>query len=78
MSYANCSICGGKVVERHVQTEFWWGDDLMIFENVPAGVCENCGEQYFKGEIYDKITRMAEEKTNVKREIKVPVKEFVS
>jgi YgiT-type zinc finger domain-containing protein len=23
------------------------GRDISIVENVPAGVCENCGEQYF-------------------------------
>lgn len=41
--YANCSFCKGKVVEENVDTEFWWGDELLIFEGVPAGVCQECG-----------------------------------
>ena len=51
MKRANCSFCGGKVVEENIDTEFWWREKLVAFEDVPAGVCEKCGEQYFNADV---------------------------
>jgi YgiT-type zinc finger domain-containing protein len=60
MKYANCSFCDGSVKPEQIETEFWWGDQLVVFENVPAGVCEVCGEQYFQGEVYDRMVKLAQ------------------
>ena len=60
MKYANCSFCGGKVKEEIISTEFWWGDKLVAFENVPAGVCEKCGEEYFSAKVYADEIAMGE------------------
>jgi YgiT-type zinc finger domain-containing protein len=46
-TYDDCSLCGGEVIEKRVQKVCWWGDRLVaVIEDVPAGVCQQCGERY--------------------------------
>jgi YgiT-type zinc finger domain-containing protein len=42
-----CYFCKGRVVEQKVKVDFRWGQKLKIIENVPAGVCQQCGEKFF-------------------------------
>ncbi|MBS0183725.1 MAG: YgiT-type zinc finger protein [Nitrospira sp.] len=30
---------------------FRWGEELKIIEQVPAEVCEQCGEKYFQTQV---------------------------
>ena len=34
-----CYLCGGTPEFRHVTAENWWGEQLVLVENVPAWVC---------------------------------------
>jgi YgiT-type zinc finger domain-containing protein len=57
--YDDCTFCGGRVQERLVTKACWWGDQLTaIVENVPAGVCDQCGERYYKARILKEIEAM--------------------
>jgi YgiT-type zinc finger domain-containing protein len=50
-----CPVCHHAMTAalvRHVQT---WHDTMVIFENVPAEVCEQCGEQLFTGAVVDRL-----------------------
>ncbi len=54
--YDDCAFCGGRVQERLVTKDCWWGDQLVaIIENVPAGVCDQCGERYYKANTLKEI-----------------------
>jgi len=44
---ADCSSCGGQVEEAHVTHDYRRRGNLLVFENVLAGVCRQCGEMYF-------------------------------
>jgi YgiT-type zinc finger domain-containing protein len=55
----SCYFCKGKVVQQPTSVDFWWGDDLKIIENVPAGVCTQCGEKYFEAPVYKQMERLA-------------------
>jgi YgiT-type zinc finger domain-containing protein len=55
----SCYFCKGKVVEQVTSVDFWWGNDLKIIENVPAGICQQCGEKYFSPEVYKGMERLA-------------------
>lgn len=62
-TYDDCTFCGGRVTEKHVQKACWWGDKLMaIVDNVPAGVCEQCGERYYKASVLKEIESRLKEK----------------
>ncbi len=64
------------MVERAVRVDFRWGDKLVVFEGVPAGVCEECGEEYLRPDVYDRMAGVAETGTPAKAQITVPVYEY--
>lgn len=75
--YHRCRLCGGKVSEQKITVDYRWGEDLVtVIKNVPAGVCEACGEQYFKAEIVKAMERAAGSKKKPKEVLKVPVREL--
>jgi len=62
-TYDDCSFCGGRVTDKLVQKACWWGDKLIaIIDNVPAGVCEQCGEKYYKAQVLKGIETLLKEK----------------
>lgn len=75
--YHRCHFCGGEVLEKRITIDYRWGDKLMaIIENVPAGVCQICGEQYFKAEVVKEIERIASSEETPKRMLQVPLREL--
>lgn len=74
--YADCSFCGGKVTEKKIKVDYRTGDELVVFENVPAGVCRQCGEKYYTAKVVKTLEQMARDKTIEGRIIHVPVKSF--
>jgi YgiT-type zinc finger domain-containing protein len=75
--YNRCSLCGGEVTEKRITVDYRWGDALAaLIENVPAGVCEVCGEQYFKAEIVKAMERLAHSAERPKKIIEVPLREM--
>lgn len=53
--YGDCVYCGGEVAERNEQIDYRFHDQLYILENVPTGVCSQCGEQFFTAEVARKM-----------------------
>ena len=75
--YHKCHFCGGQVLEKRITIDYRWGDKLMaIIENVLAGVCQVCGEQYFKAEVVKEMERIATSEETPKRMLQVPLKEL--
>jgi len=71
-----CFQCGSSTVKKLITAENWWGDSLTLVENVPAWVCENCGEQYFDAEVVKELDKMKNGQLKAKRFIQVPVYGF--
>ncbi len=57
--YADCTYCGGEVVEQRIDYDYRRQKRLMVVSNVPAGVCRQCGEKYFKPDILTRHLRMS-------------------
>ena len=75
--YQKCFFCGGKVVEEKITVDYRWGEEfLAVFKNVPAGVCQVCGEQYFKPEIVKEMEKAVQSKEEAKEIIQIPVREL--
>ncbi len=53
--FGDCSFCGGSVEERKIEYDYRRKAHLLIIENVPAGVCRQCGEVYFLPQILKKM-----------------------
>ncbi|HEY89416.1 MAG TPA: type II toxin-antitoxin system MqsA family antitoxin [Thermoflexia bacterium] len=74
--YADCYFCGGQVQEKQVDVIRHWNGRVIMIEDVPAGVCNQCGERYYWGDVaeeMDRIMHVAEKELQVKRELRVPV-----
>jgi YgiT-type zinc finger domain-containing protein len=50
-----CSFCEGKLYEGRTEFVAKVGDEVISIKDVPAYVCENCGEAYFTPKISRKI-----------------------
>ncbi|MGM0421115.1 MAG: type II toxin-antitoxin system MqsA family antitoxin [Bacillota bacterium] len=54
-----CPICGGDTHPDVVKMSLWRFDRLVIIEDVPAFICERCGEQYYNEETETKISELS-------------------
>ena len=53
--------------------ELRWQGELFIFEDVPMGVCTQCGEKVSKPEVAKAIDRVLQEKKEPAKTVQVPV-----
>ena len=68
-----CPVChGGMMFERvrHLQK---WQDHVVVFENVPADVCNRCGEILIAGPVVDHLNQVLWTMGPAARTMEVPV-----
>ena len=41
--YGECEVCDTPLQEQYIKQDFWVRGELLILDNVPAGVCPQCG-----------------------------------
>ena len=46
------------MVEAKTEVDFRWGKKLKVLKNVPARVCQQCGEKYFQATIYKAMEKL--------------------
>lgn len=68
-----CNVCHGHV--KHTTTTYTqeYEGRLIIVENVPAWVCEQCGETYFDPEVVERIQNLIWSNTEPSRTVITPV-----
>jgi YgiT-type zinc finger domain-containing protein len=74
--YANCSFCGGGVDEHVVNVDYRTNNKLIIIENVPAGVCKQCNEQYYTAKVAKAMEKIAVQSKRPLKILSVPVHRF--
>ncbi|MBI3583813.1 MAG: type II toxin-antitoxin system MqsA family antitoxin [Nitrospinae bacterium] len=74
--YCDCSFCGGEVKEEKVELDYRYNGELYIFQNVPTGVCQQCGEKYLTAEVAKKIKHKILTKEKWDKIVAIPVDEF--
>lgn len=73
--YGDCHTCGERMVEKRVKQDFWIKGKLIVVEDVPAGVCPQCGERVVTAEVGREIGALVlrPKKQRKPRTITVPV-----
>jgi YgiT-type zinc finger domain-containing protein len=75
-----CSHCQSpKLRAARVQSAFWHDDRLVVIEDVPALVCDACGEQYYDDNtvvMLDLLRGNGFPAEQAVREVRVPVFSF--
>lgn len=73
-SVPRCKYCGCDTSEDVIKAAFWTNSGLILIEDIPARLCEGCGEQFFKEEITQRIQQVIKYPiAKAKRQIRVPV-----
>jgi YgiT-type zinc finger domain-containing protein len=71
-----CEYCGGPIVERRVTLHRKVRDGYVLIENVPAGVCKECGARYFAANVLKTIQENIRGRRKAEREVCIPVYSF--
>ena len=72
-----CEYCDGTVQERKVDREaFKHRDGFVILEDVPIGVCDNCGSRYYHSSLLRRVEEIAARVKSPERIEQVPVASF--
>jgi YgiT-type zinc finger domain-containing protein len=59
-----------KKVITHVHT---WEGKIFLFEDVPADVCQQCGETYFSPDVLEAMDQIVASDREPKTRVAVPV-----
>jgi YgiT-type zinc finger domain-containing protein len=70
--YSDCFFCGGAVREQRIGREVWWHGRLHLIEDVPVGVCDQCGEKFIRPDVAKAIDRMLAGDVSPDRIVEVP------
>jgi YgiT-type zinc finger domain-containing protein len=69
-----CEHCSGTVRERRSDREaLRHRGNFVILEDVPIGVCDNCGARYFDASVLRRVAEIGRGATKLLRTIEVPV-----
>ncbi len=74
-NYGECEICNTPLQERNIHQDFWIKNKLVIIENVPAGVCPQCGEKVVNAEVGEHIAKLLKDSKRIDKSptISVPL-----
>jgi len=68
----NCTICKqGETQPGTATVVLERGQATVVIKDVPADICENCGEYYLTEELTEKVMAMAEEAVQNNVEVEV-------
>ncbi|MDO9130570.1 MAG: YgiT-type zinc finger protein [Anaerolineales bacterium] len=68
-----CEYCNGTIVEKRVTLHRKVKENYVLIENVPAGVCTECGTRYYAANVLKMIEESIRGKRQIAREAVVPV-----
>ncbi|WP_427500850.1 type II toxin-antitoxin system MqsA family antitoxin [Methylomonas sp. MED-D] len=71
-----CVICKlGMMIDDFASITLEFGETILVFKNVPAKVCNNCGEEYFEGNILASLFEQANSPIN--QSSKIQLRHFI-
>ncbi len=71
-----CIFCGGNIRQKIVTVVKEHFGEVLIIENVPAGVCTQCGEREYEAVVASKLEMILKERKAVQKEKLVSVADF--
>ena len=73
--YGECHVCGSAMTEKKVAQDLWLRGRLIVIEDVPAGVCTQCGERIVKADVARGLAAIVDGSmpTEPARTLQVPV-----
>lgn len=72
-AYGDCIYCGGEISEKMERLDYRYHGQLFIMENVPVGVCNQCGERFLTSENSKKLENAAAKCNKPVKTVAIPV-----
>ena len=69
----HCEYCDGLIVEKMIELPRKVKRKYVLIENVPAGVCTECGTRYYAANVLKTIEETIRGRREAEREVLVPV-----
>ncbi len=76
--YGECQVCSTLMVEKMIQQDFWIKGKLIVVENLPTGVCPQCGEKIVTAEVGQQVASLLKDSKRIEKAptISVPLIKF--
>ena len=71
--YGRCDVCDTHIVEKHIKQDFWIRGELIVIENIPVGVCPQCGEKVVRAEIGQLAIKLIEDSDKIAKAPRISV-----
>lgn len=71
-----CEYCGGRIIEKRVDLHRKVSSHYVLIENVPAGVCSQCGTRYYAANVLKTVEETIHGRRKAEQEGLVPVYAF--
>lgn len=72
-----CTICkNGETKDSKTTATMTKGNTTVVFQDVPAQVCENCGEAYFSENTTNQLLKLSDEAAQ--SGVQVEVREYLA
>ena len=68
-----CYFCKGRLTKKIITHIYTWGEKILLFEEVPAEVCQQCGETYFHPDVLEIMDKIATSGSEPQTTISIPV-----
>jgi YgiT-type zinc finger domain-containing protein len=68
-----CEYCNGRIKEKNTEISRKVKGKYVVIENVPTGVCMECGTRYYTANVLKSIEETLRGRRKAKREVRVPV-----
>jgi YgiT-type zinc finger domain-containing protein len=65
--YGRCHVCGAKMKSSRIKQEFWIKKKLIVIENVPAGVCPQCGEKIVQADVGLRVAAVLKQAKTIRK-----------
>ncbi|HZX47313.1 MAG TPA: type II toxin-antitoxin system MqsA family antitoxin [Clostridia bacterium] len=67
----NCIVCKGELTKKDINQIVDIDGHIIIIKNVPAEVCEQCGESFFENQVALTLEKIVDEIVSNKAEITI-------
>jgi YgiT-type zinc finger domain-containing protein len=68
-----CALCQGRMTEQLVTYSQFINGQFVIVENVPALVCEQCGDRLYSPDVVERLQELIWSQAKPVRTVTVPV-----
>ncbi len=71
--YGECEVCDTPLEAKQVKQDFWIGGRLIVVENVPAGVCPQCGEKVVNATVGRHLAELVRDTKRIAKAARISV-----